>query len=447
MSKIKKTIIILCLLMVITIIVLIIILININNKNEPIYIEEEEGAVIYELEEKLQVVENRTDFYTVKEIINKYYLYNTIIFDAGAYYETDDKEVIKEAEQNGLSVLYNMLDSEYIEEKGVEENNIKEKLAEIKTSDVNIRNMYVSQKTSNINVYVVKGTLKERVNENIREFQIIVKVDAINKTFSIIPQEHIQEKYDKLEIGEKIEVTVPESIQENKNNIFKYKVIADETHIKNLFSQLKSEIQYSEELVYNKLDKEYRNKTFETIEDFQEYTESNKQKYSKMQISQYQKTILDDYTQYICVDKDNNYYIFNETAPFQYTLMLDNYAIPTEDFAEEYNKNSEAEKVILNIKRFFMGINDKNYGYSYSVLSEAFKDNKYPTKNDFINYAKQNFFDENEIEYESYEKENGVYIYKIKIKDATGKDTTEKEFNIIIKLNSGTDFEMSFGQN
>ena len=161
----------------------------------------------------------------------------------------------------------------------------------------------------------------------------------------------------------------------------------------------------------------------------------------------YNKDKNSDYTQYLFKDTKGNYYIFKETSPFKYTVQLDNYTIPTEDFTETYNSSSDVEQVILNIKKFFMGIDDKNYGYSYSVLSESFKKNKYPTKNDFINYAKQNFFEENEIQYVSYEKENGLYIYKIKISDATGTSSEVRKFNMIIKLNSGTDFEMSFGTN
>ena len=34
---------------------------------------------------------------------------------------------------------------------------------------------------------------------------------------------------------------------------------------------------------------------------------------------------------------------------------------------------------------------------------------------------------------------------KIKLTDATGNSSDEREFNIILKLNSGTNFEMSFG--
>ena len=127
--------------------------------------------------------------------------------------------------------------------------------------------------------------------------------------------------------------------------------------------------------------------------------------------------------------------------------MLDSYAIPTDDLMETYSSSSEAEKVILNIKKFFMGIDDKNYGYSYSVLSDSFKNNKYASKDDFIKYVQENFFEKNDIEYVSYEKENGLYIYKINITDATGKSSEEKSLNMIIKIGSGANFEMSFGEN
>ena len=93
-----------------------------------------------------------------------------------------------------------------------------------------------------------------------------------------------------------------------------------------------------------------------------------------------------------------------------------------------------------------MGIDDKNYGYSYSVLSEGFRNNYFANKEDFISYAKQNFFEKNKIEYLSYEQEKGLNIHKIKLTDETGINQEERVFNMIVKLNDNAEFEMSFSK-
>ena len=449
MPKIIRYIMILLIILVIAIVILINFLRKLDNtslfKIEDI--EEEEMIVEDEIKKELQPVENRMDYYTVKEIVNKYYSYYKIIYNMEEYYPMDDQETIKESEKTNINVLYNLLDEEYIQAKEVTIDNLKTKLIGIKNSTLDITNIYVCEKTEEINVYLVKGMLREVKTKNIRNVQLIVKLDIKNKTFCIMPQEYLEEKYNNLAIGKEIENISLDSIKENKNNTFKFKATKEDIYIKDLFNQVKGQMEISIELIYNKLDEEYREKYFGTLSEFEDYINNKNEQYNKMQISEYKAIIKNGYTEYICSDKNFNYYIFKETAPFQYKLILDNYSIPTGNFEEEYKQKTDPEKVVLNIKRFFMGIDDKNYGYSYSVLSETFKNNKYPTKNDFIKYVQQNFFEKNEIEYEKCEKENGIYIYEIKITDATGKIPEEKSFNIILKLRDGTDYEMSFGEN
>lgn len=445
MNKIKNIIIFLTILIVIAIIALVIISKSESSDNME-HIQEDPGIVERELVNTLQVVDSQTYYYVVKDIVNKYYSYYSILFNIEEYYEGEDQESIAESQIANQSILYNMLDEECIQENGITSDNIITKFPPIKDSSVSITNMYVSEEKSNIGVYVVKGLLKEKKTENINYFQIIVKIDNINRTFVIIPQEYVNEKYGDLQIGAELKTTIPEEINKNKNNTFNYRTVTDEAYAKELFAHFKEQLETTTDLVYDKLDGQYRSKTFQTVDEFKNYIEYNNERFLSMKVTAYDKNTYSGYTQYVFTDKNGNNYIFNETSPFQYTVMLDTYVIPTKDFIDTYNAKKEAEKVVLNIKRFFMGIDDQNYGYSYSVLSQAFKNNKYPTKNDFVNYAKENFFDKNEITYESYEKENGLYVYKIKIKDATGNSTEERGFNIIVRLKDGTDFEMSFGE-
>lgn len=53
-----------------------------------------------------------------------------------------------------------------------------------------------------------------------------------------------------------------------------------------------------------------------------------------------------------------------------------------------------------------------------------------------------NFFDNNKMTYTNSEKQGEAWLFDSKIKNANGVE--EKGINLVIKLNEGTNFEMSF---
>ena len=162
-----------------------------------------------------------------------------------------------------------------------------------------------------------------------------------------------------------------------------------------------------------------------------------------MKLSKYQKEVMDDYTQYICLDRAGHYYIFRETSPMQYTVILDTYTIDLPEFVEQYNSSSEDKKVQFNIQKFFDAINDGDYSYAYSKLDQTYKNNNFPTQTDFENYMKTNFYAQNKLGYTSYEKNGDLYIYKMVITNGeNSSQTIEKQF--VVKLLDGTNFVMSF---
>ena len=89
----------------------------------------------------------------------------------------------------------------------------------------------------------------------------------------------------------------------------------------------RQEVLYNAELTYNSLDKDYKEKKFENLEEFKTYAKNNIRKHVVMTVDKYQKEQAENYTQYTLLDTKGNYYIFRETAPMQYTLILDTYTI------------------------------------------------------------------------------------------------------------------------
>ena len=232
------------------------------------------------------------------------------------------------------------------------------------------------------------------------------------------------------------------SIEKYEYNQYIPQFVSDETMCKIYLNNFVTNALNKPEIAFSILNTEYREKKFKDINAFNTFIK-NTFLDATNQLTQYKKVVYEDYTQYICKDEKNRYYIFNETSPMQYTVILDTYTIDLPEFIEQYNSLAEDKKVQFNIQKFFDAINDGDYTYAYNRLDETYKNNNFPTQVDFENYMKTNFYSQNKISYTSYEKNGDLYIYRMVI--TNGEDssqTIEKQF--VVKLLEGTDFVMSF---
>ena len=402
--------------------------------------EEGDSGVEYTTDETLKRVNIRSNYYIVQNCVNKYYMYYAYMFG-----NNDMGDIDFGSRDDNIKIFYNMLDKTYVEENNITTNNISTKFQEIKDIVINITDMYVSERKNNINLYIVQGTLREKVSGTISDFKVMVKLDRINTTFSILPQDYVTAKYNKIAQGEIIEIDVEDSIQKNTDNMYDSITIGEEDYINDIVRKFKEEILYNKKLAYNHLDEEYRNLRFNGIEDFMSFAKNNVTKYVTLKVDKYQKTQQKDYTQYVILDKNGNYYIFKMTDVMKYTLILDTYTIDIPEFVKKYEESTVQEKVILNINKFRQAINDKNYKYAYNLLADSFKSNNFKTQADFENYVKTKFFENNEFSYQEFKDEaNTYYTYKVKITDSSGKSNNEIVKTFIILLEEGTDFKLSF---
>ncbi len=445
-KKIRLMIIVSVVIAIIIGIILIILLKEQNNQLEENSITNiEEIEELAQRQEKLHVETNRNRFYIIKNCINKFYnsyqCLNVSNLDIKLMDEELDIEAtIKQHEKE----IYAMLDKEYINYKGITLDNVSNVLGKIGKATVAVDKIYTKDLENSEYICFVEGRIIEK-NSNVKEFNMIVRLSKTD-TFKILLEDYMVDN-NYINISEDIDTTklCSTEITDETYNKYTNTAIDSNTYINDLFNSYKNDVIYDQQSAYEAIDEEYRKIRFNNISEFLTYKNENYKEILTASLDTYSQSTRNGTTQYICKDNYGKYYIFNETAPFQYKIILDTYTFPTEDFIQQYNKSLESEKVVLDIQRFFMGINDKNYGYSYSVLSSSFKNNNYPTREAFVNFATQNFFAENEVHYIQYEKQNDLYIYKIKLTDPTGVSTQEKNFNIIIRIGSGTDYEMSFG--
>lgn len=444
MSKIKNIIIILVTILVMAIIALVIVL-GIGNRNEEnIPMGNEVETSKQEQTQGLTPVESREDYYIVKDNIGKYYSYYSILFNARNYYATEDTQIISQAEKDNAQILYNMLDTEYITAKGITADNLKTNLTEIGQVTAYINNMYVIPETDNIDVYVVSGELKETVNATGTDFELIVKLDKTNKTFSVMPQEYVTELYGNIVEGQSLDITVEQSIAINANNTYTEREITEETYLKDLFAEIRTELLNDYEEAYNHLDEEYRTQKFATLEEFSNFASGKAEEYRTMALAQYQVTEEDGYTQYLLVDQNGKYYIANETAVMKYTTLLDTYTVDLPQFIERYNTSNNAERAGLNLQKVVDAMNNGDYEYIYNKLDETFRANNFPTLESFEQYIQNNLYTSANVEFSNYQNSGELHIFDATFTDKNNESSNAITKTFIVKLLEGTDFVMSF---
>lgn len=426
MEKSQRKILLAIIIILILIIILIIsflIYLNLNNENVISNEQIAENEIInevYEVEEieantEIRLVDSQSQYYSVVACINNYYK---------AILDGNNKK------------LYDTLDNRYIQENSITQENVIEKIntSNFSNSDYIVKNMYI-QETENIYNYYINGYLREQgMNTNT---YFVLFVDQYNSTYSIYPIN--EERYNNIiELKEIIET---ETISENDNNLYQVVQVSDEDTAKRLLEDYQYKIENNIQLAYEELNSEYRQKKFSNIEEYTQYI--NNIGISQASVVQYQKSKIDDSVQYIILDENGRYYVFNETSVMKYNVLLDIYTIELPNFVESYNNSNEAEKVQYDIQLWFYAINDGDYAYAYNKLDQTYRNNNFPTQVDFENYMKTTFYAYNKLGYTSYEKNGDLYIYKMVITNSEDStQTIEKQF--VVKLLEGTDFVMSF---
>ena len=447
MSKIKKIIIILVVILLIAIIALAIVLLTNNNGGgQQVTISEDEGIGAYEkeLDTTVNQVTNRIDYYTVKDCIGKYYSYYSILLNPEMYYTGVSEEDLNQAQTDNAQAIYDMLDSQYITEKGITVDNLATNLKEIEVITPYVTNMYVNHRTDNMDIYVVEGKIKTSITDAGENYKIILKLDLLNKTFSIMPSEYVEEKYGNIVEGQSLDIEVADNIEKNNNNQYTYRTITEENYMKDLFAELRNELLYDHEAAYNHLNEEYRSKKFATLEEFNNLVASREEEYKTMVLAQYQVVQEDGYTQYVLVDQNGKYYIFNETGVMNYTTMLDTYTVDLPEFIEKYNESTSAEKAGMNMQKVVDALNNEDYIYIYSKLDDTFKANNFGSVENFEEYIKNNLYTSVNVEYSNYNSSGELHMYDVTFKDKNNTNSEPITKTFIIKLLEGTNFVMSF---
>ena len=348
-------------------------------------------------------------------------------------------------DKNATAIM-SLLDTEYIQENNLINNNILNFFAEYESV-----NSYFTKEIYTQEINYMQDSLGEYeyirgiIRKEGKEYYIYILLtnDFSNATYNlkILDNKQFNETVKNNNLNQNINISIPV----NEYNVMENSGAPQEKIASSYFEDYINAIKNSPEYAYNLLNEEYRTKRFGDVGNYVEYINEREAELINATVEKYAVYNQDGYTQYICLDNNGNYYIFNETVPMEYSVILDSYTIDIPQFLERYNTSNTQTKIALNINKFINGINDKNYNYSYSVLADSFKQNQFPTINDFENYAKTNFYEVNEVQYISLTQQGSNYVYNIILKDKNSNN--QKNMTIVMKLGEETDFEMSFSIN
>ena len=446
MKKISKFIIILITILIILMLIILIMILKLKKINNDI--TPNENVSNTEIKNSIERVIIKNDFFTVKNVINQYFLAlcelnkteeDILIFEQDEGMENLNETIEKEKE-TVKKRIYSFFDENSIKEMALTTNNLQEKLGNYKDIEILIENMYVREITETLKFYYISGQIVEKDSLEKEKFNLVLALDDNNLTFNIYTYEYANKhQFDKTEV--KIDITEIENRIYNKYN---YEYINDEEYAKELLKSYTKSVMYDNiDYLYEKLDEEYKTNKFNGISEYEKYIEENRRNIITATLQSYKYNVYEDYVQYICIDQNENYYIFNENAVMNYNLILDLYTVDLPEFIEQYNTATSEEKVVLNVQKIEEALKDKDYEYLYNKLDTTFRSSRYPTEDDFQKYIQNNISKENTIEFVELIQDGEIYIYKAKIK-RDGENMQDKNFNIIMKLEDEMNFVYSF---
>lgn len=449
-KKILPIIIILVILLVALILIFAVIASG-NKSNNENTVEEnivEESAVDNNF---FKTIDDYQTYYTIKNILNNYTVYIKHItgdeyLDASRLNMTQE-EMTTTVQNDGLTAIKAVLDEEYKTDMQINDNTIIENQKKFMkkggyTEDVPYNVTFTNALIGELKPNVKLALLKAKINDI--EFDVLLKMDLNNKTYSIFYDDYIQ-KYGYDENTQKDAMKVSDSdIQKNDYNSYRDANITDEYLVTQYFSDYKSNMLYNTEQAYSLLNETYRNNKFGDYAKFQDYVNKNKEKFQTANIAGYEINEFDGVREYVCIDQYDRYYIFSERSITNFDVVLDTFTIDLPDFTEQYNQSNNADKAGMNLQKVIDALNDGDYTYIYNKLDETFKQNNFKTENDFSAYVQNTFYANNNVEFSNYRNSGDLHIFDATFTDKDNPNNQAITKTFIVQLKEGTDYRMSF---
>lgn len=307
MKKMEKIIIMITVIVLLIIIAIVAVLFKKNKK-----IEDDNTAAVessykeqFNEENKIKKIDSNQEYFNVKKSVENYI---TISEELSSAIKDGSDVKTKEAKEK-----IDAITPEFVKQKL--KNDLYEQVS-IKNKSFRIDNIYRSVQTiskeayvndTDIYAYIVNGTVFDD-NEN-QKFTLIAILDMINLTYYIVPEEYIEEEKIPIKENDYLSLYTDKNIEDNTYNKFDYISINDQDICKEYINNLKLNAKYDPQYLYEKLDEEYRDKKFTSVDEFKEYINSDIFNIDSIELSKY-KVNTKEINEYICLDQYRKIYNF-----------------------------------------------------------------------------------------------------------------------------------------
>ena len=115
----------------------------------------------------------------------------------------------------------------------------------------------------------------------------------------------------------------------------------------------------------------------------------------------------------------------------------------------ELSEMSEEKRMNQYCADFFRLIDAKNYESAYKLLYSEYKENYFPTLNNFKMYFEEYFPDDFALSYSNFQRMGDIYVLWVSVTDVLNGPKYGHNFsmNVVIKENALNDFVISFSRN
>lgn len=256
------------------------------------------------------IVENISDIneaYDVKTCTEKFYNY------------------CKDYLTSNPSIIYGLLDEEYIKYYDLTKNNFKKYIDVSNSDSIQIEEVYKIQERNNVGMYIVKSKLLLKNSDIMNDFNIILKIDKKNNTYSIFLNNYIEDKgYSKLSIGDKVNIKLKGIMEDsdlnNKYDPSNNKKITD--NVEDIFGDYTYMCIFYEKEAYNLIDNEIKEK-YSTYDIFDKYITDNIIDLVTMDLYSYSDVQQDNFIEYKCTSTTGQVFTFKVKSYITYTVTIE----------------------------------------------------------------------------------------------------------------------------
>lgn len=223
------------------------------------------------------------------------------------------------------SIIYGLLDEEYIKYYDLTKNNFKKYIDVSNSDSIQIEEVYKIQERNNVGMYIVKSKLLLKNSDIMNDFNIILKIDKKNNTYSIFLNNYIEDKgYSKLSIGDKVNIKLKGIMEDsdlnNKYDPSNNKKITD--NVEDIFGDYTYMCIFYEKEAYNLIDNEIKEK-YSTYDIFDKYITDNIIDLVTMDLYSYSDVQQDNFIEYKCTSTTGQVFTFKVKSYITYSVTIE----------------------------------------------------------------------------------------------------------------------------